>query len=122
MMKAAVVEDYGNTDVIKIKDIDIPILKDDEMLIKVYGSSANTADTERRKKPSRSIRLFTFLLRVKNPKPVDTGLDVSGEIISIGKDITKFKIGDQVYGGSRTGACADFAKASEKSIAQKPKP
>lgn len=120
-MKAAIVEDYGTPDVIKIKNINIPELKADEMLLKVYASSVNTTDTADRKRPSFTIRLIAFLLRWKMTKRVDTGSDVAGEIVSIGKDITKFKVGDQVYGLSRTGSCAEYAKASEKTIALKPK-
>jgi NADPH2:quinone reductase len=119
-MKAAVVEDYGTPDVIKIKEIDVPVIQDDEMLVKVHASSVNTTDTASRNKPKFVFKIVAFVGRFKIDKPTETGTDVSGEIVELGKDVSKFKIGDQIYGLSRTGSCAEYAKVSERGIAIKP--
>jgi NADPH:quinone reductase-like Zn-dependent oxidoreductase len=120
MMKAAVIEKFGPPDVIEIKEIDVPILKDDEMLVKVYASSVNTPDTSARAGIKALFGLARLEIGIRKPKKKVMGSDVAGEIVKNGKDITKFKIGDQVYGFARTGTCAEFAKVSERGVVIKP--
>ncbi|MCE7736590.1 MAG: NAD(P)-dependent alcohol dehydrogenase [Candidatus Heimdallarchaeota archaeon] len=119
-MKAATCEEYGPPDILQIKEIDQPIIENDEMLIKVHAASVNTIDIFFRK----GIKVFFGLSRlasgIRKPKRKVTGFDVSGEIVEIGEDITRFKVGDQVYGIARTGSCAEYAKVSERGVAIKP--
>ncbi|MHA2100441.1 MAG: NAD(P)-dependent alcohol dehydrogenase [Candidatus Kariarchaeaceae archaeon] len=119
-MKAIVFEKYGSPDVLELKEIDLPVLEDDEMLVKVYASSINTVETAARSGVKALFGLTRLESGIRKPKKTDTGADFAGEIVEIGKGITKFKVGDQVYGLSRTGSCAEFAKVSEKGIALKP--
>ena len=119
-MKAAVNEKFGPPEVIEIKEIDTPILEADEMLAKVYASSVNTADTSARSGLKVLFGLSRLSMGIRKPKKKVTGTDVAGEIVAIEKDITKFKVGDQVYGLSRTGSCAEFAKVSERGVVMKP--
>lgn len=119
-MKAAVIENFGPPDVIKIKEIDTPLLEDDEMLVQVYASSVNTVDTSARSGIKALFGLSRLRIGIRKPKNRLTGTDIAGEIVELGKDITKFKIGDQVYGVARTGSCAEFAKVSERGVVIKP--
>ncbi|MFW9779334.1 MAG: NAD(P)-dependent alcohol dehydrogenase [Candidatus Heimdallarchaeota archaeon] len=119
-MKAAVIERYGPPDVIEIKEINLPILADDEMLAKVYASSVNTPDTAGRSGIKALFGLARLESGIRRPKKKIMGSDVAGEIVKIGKDITKFKVGDQVYGFARTGTCAEYAKVSERGVVIKP--
>ncbi len=119
-MKAVTVPKYGSPDVLELKEIEKPILENDEMLIKVHAASVNTVDIFFRK----GIKVFFGLSRlvsgIRKPKRNVTGFDVAGEIVKIGEDITKIKVGDQVYGIARTGSCAEYAKVSERGVAIKP--
>lgn len=119
-MKAAVTEKYGPPDIIEIKDVDDPILEADEMLVKVYASSVNTVDTSARSGVKALFGLSRLMTGIRKPKETLIGTDVAGEIVAIEKDITKFKVGDQIYGLSRTGSCAEYAKVSERGVVLKP--
>ena len=119
-MKALTYEKYGSPDVLKMNTIDIPQIEDNEMLIKVHAASVNTIEIFYRS----GIKVFFGLSRlatgIRKPRKKDTGFDVAGEIVQIGAGITKFKVGNQVYGVARTGSCAEYAKVSENGIALKP--
>lgn len=119
-MKAMVCQEYGPPDVLKLEEIDKPILKDDEMLVKVHAASVNTVDVFFRSGMKVFFGLSRFATGILKPKRKVAGFDVAGEIVQIGVAITKFKIGDQVYGIARTGSCAEFAKVSERGVAIKP--
>ena len=75
-MKAAVIEKYGPPDIIEIKDIDQPILENDEMLIKVHASSVNTIDTTARSGIIALFGLTRLSLGIRKPKKKSTGTDV----------------------------------------------
>ncbi|OLS22283.1 MAG: Quinone oxidoreductase 1 [Candidatus Heimdallarchaeota archaeon LC_3] len=119
-MKAIWIEKYGPPEVIEIKEIDTPNLEADEMLVKVYASSINTVDTSARSGVKALFGLSRLMTGIRKPKKKLTGTDVAGEIVAIEKDITKFKIGDQIYGLARTGSCAEYAKVSERGVVLKP--
>ncbi len=118
-MKAVVNDSYGSPEDMELREIEIPVLDDDEVLIKTYATSINTLDIFFRK----GIKVFLGLSRlasgIRRPKIKVLGFDISGEIVEIGKDVTDFKVGDLVYGGARTGANAEFAKAGESKIVLK---
>ncbi|MHA2248802.1 MAG: NAD(P)-dependent alcohol dehydrogenase [Candidatus Kariarchaeaceae archaeon] len=119
-MKAVTCDKFGPPDVLEIKEIDLPILDDDEMLIKVHAASVNTIEIFYRKGIKVAFGLARLESGIRKPRRKITGFDVAGEIEQIGKDITKFKVGDQVYGVARTGSCAEYTKVSEKGVAIKP--
>ncbi|MHA2032639.1 MAG: NAD(P)-dependent alcohol dehydrogenase [Candidatus Kariarchaeaceae archaeon] len=119
-MKAVLHEKYGLPDILELKDIDKPIIEDDEMLVKVHASSVNTIDIFFRQGIKVMFGLSRLASGIRKPNREITGFDVAGEIVEIGKDITKFKVGDKVYGVAKTGSCAEYAKVSEKGIALKP--
>ena len=106
-MKAIVCTKYGPADVLQLKEVDKPTPKDNELLIRIDGAAVNSTDpTFRLGKPLIG-RLFTGLLKPKFPILGDV---LAGEIEAIGKDVTRFKKGDQVYGtlAPNLGAHAEY--------------
>lgn len=99
-MKAVVCTKYGSPSVLQIKQVDKPLPKDNEILIKVFAASITTADTMIRRGAPCIGRLFMGLNKPKYPI---TGTGFSGEVDAIGKNVTRFKPGDQVFGESLFG-------------------
>lgn len=116
-MKAAVIEKYGSPDVVKVKEIVKPTPSDNELLIKVHASTVSSADWRIR---SLSVPAgFGLLVRLafgvfKPRKPV-LGTELAGEIVDIGKNITQFQRGDEVFAhpGARLGAHAEYISLRE---------
>jgi len=96
-MKAVVCTKYGAPDVLQVIDIDKPSPKDNEILIKVFAASITTADTMMRRGTPYIGRLFMGL---RKPKYAVTGTGFSGVVEAIGKNVTRFKPGDRVFGES----------------------
>jgi NADPH:quinone reductase-like Zn-dependent oxidoreductase len=115
-MKAIVYREYGSPDVLRCEEIEKPIPGDGEVLIKVRAASVNPLDWRLMKGRPYSTRLFFGLLRPKNTRP---GVDVAGRVEAVGRNVTKFKPGDEVFGSCR-GAFAEHACASESAVAIKP--
>lgn len=121
-MKAAIYEQYGPPEVIEIKEMVKPIPKHDEVLIRIHSTTATPPDCLMR---SGSSPVGRVLLGIAKPgkKYQTPGIEFSGEIEAIGKEVRRFKPGDQVYGfrGFGTGACAEYKCMPEKgSLAIKP--
>jgi NADPH:quinone reductase-like Zn-dependent oxidoreductase len=117
-MKAIVYHEYGPADVLKLAEAAKPTPKDNEVLIKVHATSVTTGDC--------NLRGFTFVPRgfglisrlmfgYRKPKKTILGVEVAGEIEVIGKDVTRFKKGDAVFGidGTGLGAYAEYKCMSE---------
>jgi len=131
-MKAIIITKYGSPEVLKLRKIDIPIPKDDEVLVRNYGSSINTVDVSHRggrapKVTSWALKLLVGLfLRIYfggliKPKQKVPGSSFAGEIISIGEEVTGWKEGDQVYGYAPSGgACAEYMTVPAELLAKKP--
>ena len=122
-MKAIVYEKYGAPEVLKLKDVAKPTPKEDEILIKIAASSINSAD-------HRTMRAKPFFVRFMGegfikPKKSIPGIDMAGIVEQVGKDVSAFKTGDEVFGDihqSATGAYAQYVCAKEStSIVKKPK-
>ena len=114
-MKAIVVSKYGPPDVLKCEEVEKPTAGDDQVLIKVRAASVNPLDRMMRGKPYL-IRLMTGLRR---PKDTRLGRDVAGQVEAVGRNVTRFKPGDAVFGACR-GALAEYACASESKLVVKP--
>ncbi|WP_462252957.1 NAD(P)-dependent alcohol dehydrogenase [Ferruginibacter sp.] len=117
-MKAIVYTKYGGPEVLQIKEIEKPFPKDDEVLIKVQAVSINDWDFGLLEGDFIN-RLLNGLLK---PKRKILGSDISGRIEAVGKNVTRFKTGDEVYGdlSSYWGGFAEYTCAREKSLALKP--
>lgn len=116
-MRAAVYSRYGPPDVIQIKDIPQPVPKDCEVLIKVHAASVNPVDWHLMEGKPALIR--SFGLGLLKPKDTRLGRDVAGRVEAVGKGVTQFKAGDEVFGVC-LGAFSEYACASESRLAMKP--
>src|SRR5437773_11760713 len=115
-MKAAIYTSYGPPDVVRITDVEKPVPKDGEVLIKVRAASVNTLDWRLMKGEPRLLRLFFGLRKPRLGRP---GVDVAGEVEVVGRNVTQFKPGDEVFGSCR-GAFAEYACTGESKVAMKP--
>ncbi len=114
-MKAIVCIEYGPPEVLLLKDVEKPIPKDNEILIRIFATAVNSADWRLRKAEPWVVRLFFGLTKPKNPI---LGGVLSGEIEALGKNVTQFKVGDRVFGstGMSLGAYAEYKCLSEDGI------
>ena len=115
-MKAAVYSRYGTPGVIQIKDVEKPVPKDNEVLVRIHASTVTPADWRFRRAYPSLVRLMNGLWR---PKKVHIlGMEFAGTIESVGKAATRFAKGDQVFGsmGFKFGAHAEYVCVSEDGI------
>jgi NADPH:quinone reductase-like Zn-dependent oxidoreductase len=115
-MQAIVYRRYGSPDVLTFESIPKPIPTDDQILIKVRAASVNPADWHYMR-GTPSIARIAFGLG--KPKSIRLGIDAAGQVEAVGRNVTKFKLGDEVFGKAR-GAFAEYALAIENEIAPKP--
>ena len=114
-MKAAVYDRYGPPDVVQIADVDKPVPADNEVLIKVRAASLNPVDGHLMRGPL-PLRLMTGLGK---PRSGRLGVDVAGQVEAVGRNVTQFKPGNEVFGACRA-ALAEFACAPASRLAMKP--
>lgn len=116
-MKAAVRRCYGPPDVLAVERVARPPLAADQMLVKVHAAGLNPLDWHR-------LRGTPYLMRIGEgfgtPKDARLGIDFAGTVQAVGADVTRFKPGDEIFGG-RSGALAEYVVVREGgSIARKP--
>jgi NADPH:quinone reductase-like Zn-dependent oxidoreductase len=119
-MKAIVRETYGPPDVLRLADVPVPTLGDDNVLVRVRAASANAGDWHLLRGTPLPFRLVAGLRR---PKFKIIGTDVAGHVEAVGRKVTRFRPGDDVFGElSRCGfgAYAEFVAAPETALALKP--
>jgi len=130
-MKAIVYTKYGPPNVLELKEVEKPTPKDNEVLVKVYATTVNTAVLWARSGKHPDSKFFTLMVRImfgfRKPKKTILGYELAGEIESAGKDVKLFKKGDQVFGttiGLRSGAYTEYVCLPEEwkqgVIAKKP--
>jgi NADPH:quinone reductase-like Zn-dependent oxidoreductase len=116
-MKAIVYRCYGSPDVLKLEDIAQPSPADKRMLVKVQAASVNPLDWHYMRGEPYLVRA---LVGIGAPDSIHVGVDFAGTVVSVGKDVTRFKPGDEVFGG-RTGAFGEYVSVAEAgSVAIKP--
>lgn len=116
-MKAAIYTKYGPPgDVVQIAEVEKPVPKDNEVLIKVRAASVNPLDW-------RFMRGKPYVLRImfglRTPKITRPGVDVAGQVEAVGGNVTQFRPGDEVFGVCR-GSFAEYACAAEEKLERKP--
>ena len=133
-MKAIVYTEYGSPDVLKIKDIDKPVPKENEVLIKVMAAHVNYGDLVARNFGNLTAKQFNMpfallfpskmMFGYNKPKKQILGSEYSGVVEEVGTGVTKFKVGDEVFGytGQAMGANAEYICVDQnKTVALKPK-
>jgi len=119
-MKAIVRETYGPPDVLHLEDVPLPAVRDGDVLVKVRAASANAGDWHLLRGTPLPFRLVAGL---RTPKFKIIGNDIAGSVEAVGRNVTQFRPGDQVFGElSRCGfgAYAEFAVAPENALTLKP--
>ncbi|MFH2145428.1 MAG: alcohol dehydrogenase catalytic domain-containing protein, partial [Candidatus Omnitrophota bacterium] len=113
-MKAVICTQYGPPEVLQIKEVKKPNPKDNEVLIKVYATSAHIGDTRIRRFDPFLVRLMFGLFKPK--KNLILGLEISGVIESVGKNVKSFKKDDKVFAltGFGLGGYAEYKCLPEK--------
>jgi len=115
-MKAALRERYGSTDVVELREIDKPQPVDDEVLVRVRAASVNRADLDGLTPRPQFVRLFIGLRAPRQPR---IGLDAAGEVEAVGPGVTRFKVGDRVFGDMfsfGSGSFAEYVCTSERAF------
>jgi len=115
-MKAIVHHEYGSPDVLELQEVAKPIVKDDDMLVRVHAASVNPLDWHFVRGTPYLVRMQAGLSRPKNHIP---GVDVAGQVEEVGRNVTKFQPGDEVFGGSG-GSFAEYVCVSEGRVVLKP--
>src|SRR5829696_5324896 len=116
-MKAIVQDVYGSADVLELRDIDKPEIADDEVLVRVHAAGVGRDVWHVMRGLPYPIRLAGYGLRA--PKNPVIGSDVAGVVEAVGKNVSKFEPGDEVFGIGK-GSYAEYARAPEDKLAPKP--
>src|SRR5207244_2958258 len=127
LMRAVVYDRYGPPDVLRLEDVERPIPKEDEVLVKIHATAVTRADCATREANRRSGLAVTLLSRfisgIRRPKQPILGSELAGEVEAVGAAVNEFAVGDHVFGSSgfRFGAHAEFICMRESArIAHKP--
>jgi NADPH:quinone reductase-like Zn-dependent oxidoreductase len=119
-MKAIVYHNYGSPDVLKLEEVQKPVPQDDQVLVKVHASSVAAGTWHLLRATPFLIRFMSGLLK---PKHKILGADVAGRVEAVGKNVTQFQPGDQVFGDLSDcgfGAFAEYVAVPEHALVLKP--
>jgi len=116
-MQAALRCEYGTADVLRIVEVETPAPGDQEILVKVHAAAINPLDWHEMRGTPYVMRLSSGL---RKPKDLRLGVDFAGTVEAVGSKVTRFKVGDAVFGG-RSGALAQYVVVREdRAVASKP--
>jgi len=115
-MKAYTIHTYGKKETLHLDDVPVPQVKDNDVLVEVHAAGINLLDAK--------IKSGEFKLILPYQLPLILGHDVAGVVIRVGKNVKKFRVGDEVYSRPadfRIGTFAEFIAIDEKDVAFKPR-
>lgn len=115
-MKAIVYEKYGSPDVLELQEVDKPVLKDNQVLVRIHAASVNPLDWHSLRGKPFVLRIMTGLVK---PKRKILGADLAGRVEAVGGKVTQFQPGDEVF-GNVLGTFAEYVRVSEEGIVPKP--
>ena len=118
-MKAVVQHTYGSPEVLHVEDISQPEVGDNDVLVQVHAAGVDAGVWHLMSGKPYLLRLFGFGLR--KPKVPVRGRDVAGSVAAVGKNVTWFRPGDEVFGTSLEGTFAEYAVAGEERLEPKPR-
>jgi NADPH:quinone reductase-like Zn-dependent oxidoreductase len=113
-MKAVLHPRYG-ADALELRDVDVPPIQDHQVLVRVHASSVNPAEWYRVHGPV----FVRFAMGLRRPKSPGLGADLAGVVEAVGKDVTEFQAGDEVFGTSGA-SWAEYAASREPRLVRKP--
>ncbi len=115
-MKAIVQDRYGSPDVLELRDIETPTIDDRGILVRIHAASVNALDWHITRGMPYVVRMAGGLRR---PDDTTRGVDLAGRVEAVGKNVTRFKVGDDVFGGTN-GSFAEYTVTTEDRLALKP--
>ncbi len=116
-MKAIVQDTYGSADVLKMRDIEVPVAGDNDVIVRVRAAGVEIGVWHVMAGKPYLLRIMGFGLR--KPKVPVRGRDVAGVVEAVGKNVTRFQLGEEVF-GTADGSFAEYASAPEDRLARKP--
>jgi NADPH:quinone reductase-like Zn-dependent oxidoreductase len=120
-MKAFILRSYGSADVLELTDVDKPVPADDEVLVRVRATSVNPYDWHTMRGEPRVARLMSRGPGLRNPRLDTLGCDMAGQVEAVGKDVTEFRPGDDVFALLEQGGFGEYVTVPESLLAPKPK-
>jgi NADPH:quinone reductase-like Zn-dependent oxidoreductase len=118
-MKAIVQDRYGSADVLSLREVDRPTAGAGEVLVRVHAAAVNARDWHLMRGDPYLARLIAPELGLANPKIRIRGTDFAGVVAGIGPDVTRLRVGDEVYGEAGN-AFAEYVRAPESAVDHKP--
>jgi len=116
-MRAIIIDRYGTPDVLRLEEVEAPVPADDQVLIRVRASSVNPYDWHYL---TGLPKLFRPAFGLRRPKYRILGADLAGQVEAVGREVTGFRPGDEVYGQTAAGAFAEYVAVGEGALAPKP--
>ena len=117
-MRAVVYDRYGPPEVLRVEEVERPVPRDDEVLVRIHATTVTRTDCGMRGPEPFFVRIFTGLLR---PKRRILGMELAGEVEAVGAAVSEFEVGDEVFGVKGFGAHAEYVCIRESAaLAHKP--
>src|SRR5262245_50621652 len=109
-MKACIYEEYGSADVVSVAEVATPSPKPGELLVRVAAASVTTADWRFRSEnfPGGFALAGRLLFGVFRPRHRVLGMDFAGEVAAVGAGVSRFRVGERVFGSTTRGAHAEY--------------
>jgi len=116
-MRAITHDRYGAFDLLRIRDVPLPTIEEDEVLVQVRAAGLHVGDCFGVRGAPFVMRMVSGLLRPRHGVP---GFDLAGRVEAVGRKVRSLAPGDEVFGTSTTGTCAEYARTAEHQLARKP--